>query len=224
MHPSLVVRVIKPSAVGAFCFMDRSTNFSLENIIEEIDGIVYEEEWRDVFGYEGIYKISSFGRVKALKRTTSQNKVLPENIKAQGNDKDGYKNILCCKKGKTSTLRVHRMVCTAFYGIDNNSPVVNHKNCIKHDNFYKNLEWSTVSKNTKHAYDNNRIINYNTGRFGELSIFSKKVNQYDLCGKLLNTFGGIRDAARITGINRNKINKSLKGGIKKSDKYKWEYA
>ena len=222
--PTYMAKSDKPLVSGHFIFIEHYKNLSLENIVQEIDGVVYTEEWRDVVGYEGIYQVSSFGRIKSLGRTTSQNKKIIENIKKQSKDKDGYRHILSCKDGKVHTLRVHRLVCTAFHGIIEDKPIVNHKNFIKHYNFYKNLEWSTISHNTQHAYDNGRIKNYNTGRFGEKSIFSKKIQQFDLNDKFIKSFIGIREAARVIGINRNDINRSLKGIITKYDKYKFRYA
>lgn len=34
--------------------------------------------------------------------------------------------------------------------------IVNHKDCNKENNLIKNLEWSTVSHNTQHGFDNMR--------------------------------------------------------------------
>lgn len=41
-------------------------NLSLENLTEERDGILYAEQWRAIDGYEELYQVSDFGRVKAL--------------------------------------------------------------------------------------------------------------------------------------------------------------
>ena len=43
-------------------------NTSLNNITENINGGIYYEEWKSVGGYEGIYEVSNFGRIKSLKR------------------------------------------------------------------------------------------------------------------------------------------------------------
>lgn len=36
-----------------------------------------EEVWKDVKGYEGIYKVSNFGRVKSLDREVAPNNRVP---------------------------------------------------------------------------------------------------------------------------------------------------
>jgi len=106
------------------------------------------ETWKDVVGYEGIYKISSIGRVKSL----YYNK---ETILSLTETPDGYYRLQLIKDGKYKHFFVHVLVATAF--IENDSPStkieVNHKNGIKTDNAIKNLEWVTPSQNIIHAYD-----------------------------------------------------------------------
>lgn len=48
--------------------MEHWKNLSLKNVYAEINGIWYNEEWRSIPDYEGIYEASSFGRIKSLKR------------------------------------------------------------------------------------------------------------------------------------------------------------
>ena len=52
-----------------------------------------EEIWKDIPGYEGLYQISNFGRVKSLKRPYENNGGIQwtkERILSPGKDKDGY--------------------------------------------------------------------------------------------------------------------------------------
>lgn len=68
-------------------------------------------------------------------------------------DKDGYLIVgLTNLNGTLTTARVHRMVAETFIPNPSNCPVVNHKDNIKDNNDVSNLEWVTISYNTKHGY------------------------------------------------------------------------
>lgn len=108
------------------------------------------EVWRNIKGYDGLYQASSEGRCRNAKTGR---------IIMGCSDKDGYlKTILTNQFGKTCDERIHRLVALAFCDKPENHNVVNHKNMVKNDNRAENLEWSTVQKNTKHAYDNCKAI------------------------------------------------------------------
>jgi len=116
---------------------------------------MHKEEWRDIKGYEGIYKISNKGNVKSLCRISRHGRFIKEKILKPAKDKDGYILVTLCKNGRQKTSKVHRLVCCAFVNNIDNKPCVNHKNGIKNDNTVDNLEWVTIKENTQHSYDNN---------------------------------------------------------------------
>ena len=62
---------------------------------------------------------------------------------------EGYLNISLINNENRINIPIHRLVCEFFNEKtnDNNDNVVNHINEIKHDNYYKNLEWVFVKKN-----------------------------------------------------------------------------
>ncbi|EON7637067.1 TPA: HNH endonuclease [Escherichia coli] len=110
------------------------------------------EEWRDVIGYEEYFQVSNKGRIFS-KRT---NKIL-----ALGVNKKGYSVLstrIGGRNGVCKCFRVHILVANAFIPNPHNKPIVNHKDGNKLNNEDWNLEWSTYSDNTLHAYDNGLII------------------------------------------------------------------
>lgn len=110
-----------------------------------------EEIWKDVVGYEGYYEVSNFGNVR---RTST-------NLKPGRNNKHGYLNVSLSKNGKSNSKSIHRLVAEAFISNPDNLPQINHKDCIKTNNFSINLEWCTLEDNIQHAVDNNRYRDQN---------------------------------------------------------------
>ena len=104
-----------------------------------------KEIWKDIQGYEGIYQVSSYGRVKSFKK----NKV--KILKPQMHYK-GYKFVTLHKNGIGEKCKVHRLVAKAFIPNPNNYPVVNHKDENKSNNNVENLEWCSDEKQQREAF------------------------------------------------------------------------
>lgn len=107
-----------------------------------------KEEWKDVVGYEGLYKVSSLGRVKRLRLRT---KLMSEYCNLS-HCSDGYLRIRLTRRGVHKAHYVHRLVAIAFIGNEECKPFINHKNGVKNDNVMPNLEWCTTSENHRHAF------------------------------------------------------------------------
>ena len=86
------------------------------------------------------YLISNYGRIK------KSNKIIKPKI-----TDEGYLTIRLYLNKKAKNIPIHRLVCEFFNNRPNSVLVVNHINEIKHDNYYKNLEWVTVEKNNQHS-------------------------------------------------------------------------
>ena len=94
------------------------------------------EEWKPIDGYEGLYEISSKGRVKSLPKCGRNARILFE-----GYNKYGYKSVVLCKNGIYKRYLIHRLVATAFIENPKNLPEVNHRDENKENNRVENLEW-----------------------------------------------------------------------------------
>jgi hypothetical protein len=115
-----------------------------------------EEIWKDVDGYEGLYKVSNLGRVLGLRRKSRKNS---DNYLSPATNRKGY-NTLCFTKDKVKkTVKVYRIVAIAFIENPENKATVNHKNGIKTDDRAENLEWMTNLENMRHGYENGLFKN-----------------------------------------------------------------
>lgn len=112
------------------------------------------EEWRDIEGYEGFYQVSNTGLVKSLERRVDYGHIKPlrrERILRPKTDKDGYRGVRLQRNGTSKHFRVCRLVAIAFIPNPNNLPFVNHKDEIKSNDTFTNLEWCTQQYNANYG-------------------------------------------------------------------------
>lgn len=118
--------------------------------------VMNEEIWMDISGYEGIYRVSNYGRIKILARQLKSARFkgafTSETYKRQRlNPVSGYMYVDLSKKGKTVTRSVHRLVAGAFLGSIPAGIEVNHIDMNKQNNLLSNLELVTPKENTQHC-------------------------------------------------------------------------
>jgi len=201
--------------------MNYNKNFSLENLfyIDE-NGLVCCEIFKDVLGYEGLYQVSDLGRIKSLEKKLFNGIsyfIQKEKILNPSFEKDGYKQISFFKEKKEKKLKVHRLVGISFVDNPENKPQINHKDEIKDNNFYKNLEWLTASENMKYGSRSKKWIEKR-----RVSSICKKVSQFDLKGNFIQNFDSIVKASEMN-FDASLITKCCKG---KKDFHKgfiWKY-
>lgn len=118
-----------------------------------------EEIWKDIEGFEGMYQISSNGRVKSLPRTTwftnknGESKFISVRGRIMKPHKQKYLKAYLNLNGNTNMISVHRLVAMSFIPNPENKPQVNHVDGDKFNNNVNNLEWVTLSENRRHAFD-----------------------------------------------------------------------
>lgn len=179
------------------------------------------EEWMPVVGFEGLYEVSSHGNVRILYDRVKYKK--GDLLKLYENG--GYKRIWLFNGKIKKRFLVHRLVAFAFIEKVNGKDFINHINSNKSDNRVENLEWCTASENAKHGYWYGNIVinNPNKGKFGFDNHMSKAVYQYTLSYEFINKHGGVREAARNTGVGHRSIQYCCKGRYKKAGGYVWSY-
>jgi hypothetical protein len=113
------------------------------------------EEIKPIIGYEGLYSITSFGRVwsheKVRKFGRQQRIRKAKFLKPSLNKKTSYLYVNLYIEGKLKTFNLHRFVAIVFISNPLNDLQVNHKDGIKTNNRIDNLEWCTDQQNHNHA-------------------------------------------------------------------------
>ena len=96
------------------------------------------EEWKEIADFEGLYLISSFGRVKSI----INNKILtPCIVRANG------LVVGLMKNGKVEKRQVGRLVAAAFIPNPDDKPCVDHIDGVRFHNFVENLRWCSINEN-----------------------------------------------------------------------------
>ena len=112
-------------------------------------------------------------------------------------------------------VRVHRILAETLISNPNNWNQVNHIDGNKLNNAINNLEWTTNSQNTKHAYNN--------GLYHSIKR-SHKIKAKNKITGIETIYNSIRSCSEILGLNRKTITGILKGTkITNNYQYDFEY-
>ena len=178
-----------------------------------------KEEWKAIKGYEGIYEVSSKGRVRSLDRYTEGRRGLLRGhiVIAIKQKKTGYMRICLSKDKIKKYYSVHRLVAEAFIPNPNNYPCVNHLNEIRSCNYTNNLQWCTHKQNIHYGNCRKHISE------ALLKRDSRPIMQIDMNNNLVCIFRNAREAIN-KGFSRSNLYKCLKGRTYTYLGYKWEYA
>lgn len=152
---------------------------------------------KDVKGYEGLYAITSCGKVWSYKN---------KKFLKPGIYKKGYLYVNLWKDGGFKTKQIHRLVAEAYIPNPDNLPQVNHKDENKANNCLQNLEWCDCKYNNNYGTRNEKI--------------KKPILQFDLKGNFIREWPSATDVGKEVN---DAICNCLKGKSKTSLGYIWKY-
>lgn len=144
------------------------------------------ENWRSIFGYEGLYEVSDLGKVRSIDRvvvsSAGWSAFKKGTILKPIDNRNGYKYVSLWKNGRVRREYIHRLVATTFLG-DPPSPEyqVAHGDGIKDNNALLNLRWATPRENAS-----DRVL-HGTDRTGVQKDSCKRGHL--LCDPNVNVYG-----------------------------------
>jgi NUMOD4 motif/HNH endonuclease len=101
-------------------------------------GIVMEE-WRDVIGFEGLYKVSNFGRIQTVKTGKIKEQTISKT--------DNRPYLSLWKNNKIKVCRPHKLVMEAFVSLRPEGLECCHNDGNPQNNHWSNLRWDTPKNN-----------------------------------------------------------------------------
>jgi hypothetical protein len=155
---------------------------------------------KDIKGYEGLYAITSCGKVWSYK----SNRFLKPFMHQKG-----YCCVALYKDGQRKNFRIHRLVAEAYIPNPEDKPQVNHKDEVKTHNYINNLEWMTAEENNNYGTHNER-----SGNARRKPIY---------CVELEKEFGSITEAAQILLLSTGHISRCLKNPTCTTGGLHWRY-
>ena len=160
------------------------------------------EEWRDIPGYEGLYQVSTEGRIKSLGNERSRKEKILKGLFCCSNRKYRAVRLFRFKKGKTEY--VHRLVAITFPELVQNEyfdgAEIDHIDTDPMNNHPSNLRWVTTKENINNPLTREHMLNAQQKGGCTVQQISKK-------GELLAEYDSIREAERITGVKHQTISR-----------------
>ena len=191
------------------------------------------EIWKPVKGYEGLYEVSSMGRVRSLGgmiiRKNGYHKTFQGRILKPWLNR-GYEQVYLCNDFGRKHRLVHILVCSAFKPNPDNKPFVDHIDGNRRNNRIDNLRWCTAKENQNfelakaHMSEAQRGEKHHMyGKFGADNPSSMPVSQYTKDGVFVRSFPAIMEAHRQTGISFSNIASVCRGTRKFAGGYIWKF-
>lgn len=110
------------------------------------------ENWKEIKGYEGLYEVSSEGRIRIMSKTylSGRGKYVRrvEESIMKPSYSNGYQQVTLSKDKLRKSYKVHRLVADAFIPNPDNLPCIDHINTVRTDNRVDNLRWCSHKDNS----------------------------------------------------------------------------
>lgn len=175
--------------------------------LEDLDG----EVWKPVVGFEQFYRVSNYGRVKALERRVYYGKnrcdtFFEHIVKSKASGFGGYYSVSLKNSGEKQKVRyVHRLVATAFIPNYDNKPQIDHIDTNKHNNTVPNLRFCTAKENKHNPKTYKKHIEMTAAR-------KKGVVVLNSFGGYVTEFDSVTEAAAFIGDEPKFLSEALKKG------------
>ena len=137
---------------------------------------------KEIPGYEGLYSITSCGKVWGHKQ---------KHFLKQRKLHDGYIQVVLYKNNKREPWLAHRLVALTYIPNPNNFPCVNHKDEVKDHNWINNLEWCTHSYNARYGTAIQRA--------------NEKLHKQVMCNETGECFNSYKEACESMGFPKGAI-------------------
>jgi hypothetical protein len=157
--------------------------------------VLTNNEFVDISGFEGIYRVSREGQVVSLH--SGHPIILKPKL-------DHYLRVQLSVGGVRKYASVHRLVAETFLPNPDRLPCINHKDGDKLNNFADNLEWVTFSGNSNHAVE--------TGLFDHISGSKSHLSTHEEIDiaevvRLLQAGHNPSQVSKITNVSRPSCSK-----------------
>lgn len=199
------------------------------------------EEWRDIAGYEGLYQVSDWGRVRSIDRVIKYlvkgkypaERIFKGQIIAPFKINSGYLTVSLGESSKGHNKTIHRLVAEAFIPNTENKPCVGHKDGNETNNCVENLYWCTYPENNNHPITKERQIESSKKRDFSYLHTSEVENKISKSlskpiiqlkdGVVIKEWDSIKEAASFLGKSGGNITCCCQGKFKSMYGYQWMY-
>ncbi len=195
--------------------------------VEDPFAILPGEEWRPVPGYEGIYEVSSLGRVRSLARTATSGGApypVPAKILRQASSGNGFRCVHLSWHGRGQTFGVHVLVAMAFIGPrpEGGNCVAHHKDGDRGNNSADNIDWlpMTVCVNQETIQRRRVETRRSKGKWNN----SPRPVELVIDGKVVARCGNANQASKVSDLCATTIRDQCRGRKSRRAGYQWRYA